>query len=208
MSSSTGKIGRYDSRTRSEGIDESGESGESGWSERSRPSGRSQDSEKSSASSGYQMRGAPPDDPSGLGLGSTILSWLPIIALITVALVQIVTAQRTELSPWKGGGFGMFSTFVQRTVEVYATLPNDSGELIETKLDPPRSLELAARHYPNQRHSRRLASWASRRRSDTGVPATNVRVEVWQLVFDPVTHSLERHWLITFRPQGPGSARK
>ncbi|MBR8827921.1 MAG: hypothetical protein DSM107014_08465 [Gomphosphaeria aponina SAG 52.96 = DSM 107014] len=35
--------------------------------------------------------------------------WLPSLILIMVALGQIYLAQTANLSPWKGGGFGMFA---------------------------------------------------------------------------------------------------
>jgi hypothetical protein len=35
--------------------------------------------------------------------------WLPASILIIVACLQIVLTQVTNLSPWKGGGFGMFA---------------------------------------------------------------------------------------------------
>ena len=35
---------------------------------------------------------------------------LPIYLLIVVAIVQLILAHTKDLSPWKGGGFGMFST--------------------------------------------------------------------------------------------------
>lgn len=35
---------------------------------------------------------------------------LPVVLLVAVAVVQITAAKRGVLSPWLGGGFGMFST--------------------------------------------------------------------------------------------------
>jgi len=39
-----------------------------------------------------------------------LLRAFPIILLIAVALHQIFLARSAALSPWSGGGFGMFST--------------------------------------------------------------------------------------------------
>ncbi|MBP0001466.1 MAG: hypothetical protein J7641_21165 [Cyanobacteria bacterium SID2] len=36
--------------------------------------------------------------------------WLTPLLLVTIAIVQIYLASTANLSPWKGGGFGMFST--------------------------------------------------------------------------------------------------
>jgi hypothetical protein len=38
------------------------------------------------------------------------LPWLPPALLVFVALIQITLTQRADLDPWKGGGFGMFSS--------------------------------------------------------------------------------------------------
>lgn len=41
---------------------------------------------------------------------SAFLRNLPVIVCALIAGAQIFVAQTSELSPWKGGGFGMFST--------------------------------------------------------------------------------------------------
>lgn len=41
---------------------------------------------------------------------SRVLPFLPPLLLVAVALVQLGLAHTTSLSPWKMGGFGMFST--------------------------------------------------------------------------------------------------
>ncbi len=38
------------------------------------------------------------------------LPWLPSAFLVLVALLQITLSFTADLDPWKGGGFGMFST--------------------------------------------------------------------------------------------------
>ena len=35
---------------------------------------------------------------------------IPVALLLAVAAVQVTLARTAGLSPWKGGGFGMFST--------------------------------------------------------------------------------------------------
>ncbi len=39
-----------------------------------------------------------------------VLAWALPVVLIVVALTQISLAHTRDLTPWKGGGFGMFST--------------------------------------------------------------------------------------------------
>lgn len=47
---------------------------------------------------------------------------IPVAVALVVALVQLIAAHTTVLTPWKGGGFGMFSTVdsdVQRVVTLH-----------------------------------------------------------------------------------------
>ena len=68
---------------------------------------------------------------------------LPVTLLVVVAGVQVMLATTAGLSPWKGGGFGMFSTTDdggRRYVRVFVTAPERSEEI---SIAP--SLEDAAR---------------------------------------------------------------
>ena len=59
--------------------------------------------------------------------------FLPVILLVTVAIVQIGLANYSFLSPWSGGGFGMFSTTdvgSARHVHIFAVTPSVRRELI------------------------------------------------------------------------------
>ena len=59
---------------------------------------------------------------------------IPVAVLLLIASVQIYTAHTTELSPWKGGGFGMFSTVdvpTERVVDLYLII---DGEEIPTAI--------------------------------------------------------------------------
>jgi hypothetical protein len=38
------------------------------------------------------------------------LAWLPVALLVGVALTHVYRVEVFDLTPWKGGGFGMFST--------------------------------------------------------------------------------------------------
>ena len=69
-----------------------------------------------------------------------MLPLLPAGVLLLVALSQVVVASNTHLTPWRGGGFGMFSTLDnhdQRFLRVTATtaagdeLPIDVHSLLE-----------------------------------------------------------------------------
>ena len=69
---------------------------------------------------------------------------LPSVLLVVVALVQCTLARRADLSPWKGGGFGMFSTLDApgfRDVRIVVHGPGRS----ETLAVAPSQDDLAAR---------------------------------------------------------------
>jgi hypothetical protein len=63
--------------------------------------------------------------------------------LVAIALQQIVLVHTTHLTPWKGGGFGMFSTDQtggNRVVRVYL-VARVGGELRQLAVLPPAELE-------------------------------------------------------------------
>ncbi len=133
--------------------------------------------------------------------------------LTIVACRQIYLAKTQNLRPWKGGGFGMFSTVDRRFFRSY--LITDAGDAlpVETPGSPLAGLSLSA---PTSERLARLArelrasTWAT---ADTsGCPAgsappgpklvedgqarpdprnvvhvSKVRVELWKLEFDAHT---------------------
>jgi hypothetical protein len=117
---------------------------------------------------------------------------LPAALLLTVAATQMAVARHGLLSPWKGGGFGMFASIDGlpfRQVRIVVDAPGRSEEI-----DPPASLErLTARTatYPHMRALERLgrAVVARERRRDR--PVSSVRIEVWRAGISP---SLESTW--------------
>ena len=69
---------------------------------------------------------------------------VPPVLLVVVAVCQIGLAKTSGLTPWKGGGFGMFSTLdhgAYRGVDVVIEAPDRS----EAQNIPPSLEELAAR---------------------------------------------------------------
>jgi hypothetical protein len=83
---------------------------------------------------------------------------LPPLLLTVVALLQIVLARTADLTAWKGGGFGMFSTLdhgAYRGVDIVVDAPDRSESL-----EIPPSLEIAAARaaaFPVDRLMRDLA---------------------------------------------------
>src|SRR5688500_5050957 len=112
--------------------------------------------------------------------------------LVLVAAVQAYNVRQYELTPWKGGGFGMFSTIDEpgrRIVRCY--LVGDGGH--ETPLRIPPSLERLTwevRAIPTSERVSRLASAVaeefnlSLRKIGHVVGGRFVRVEVSRVVFD------------------------
>ena len=109
---------------------------------------------------------------------------LPVVLLVLVAGAQMTLAHTSALSPWKGGGFGMFSTLDARPfryVRVYVTAPERSEELAV-----PGSLEDAAAAVavlPTAAQLERFARAVAARERSHGRPVDLVRVEVWREEF-------------------------
>jgi hypothetical protein len=57
------------------------------------------------------------------------LQWLAPVALCAVAGLQLYLATGHGLSPWKGGGFGMFSGYGDRALRVIVTTQRGDYEL-------------------------------------------------------------------------------
>jgi len=113
---------------------------------------------------------------------------LPPLLLTVVALVQIVLARTADLTAWKGGGFGMFSTTDdagRRRVRVFVTAPERSEEIA---IAP--SLEDAARRaavLPADYELARLAQRVVSRERRYARPVESVRIEAWRIDYAPVT---------------------
>jgi hypothetical protein len=125
--------------------------------------------------------------------------WLPATLLGVVAIAQIILAFADGLTPWKGGGFGMFSTLdhgAWRRVEVVVDAPNRSEGL-----EIPPSLEaIAARSaaYPADWLLRELAEGIAARERRHNRPVTRVTLSVWRTEFDPVHLTATEHPLRSF----------
>jgi hypothetical protein len=113
---------------------------------------------------------------------------LPALLLVSVALLQIALAHTVGLSPWKGGGFGMFSTTDRaegRYLRVFVRAPGRHEEL---RLAPElRDPATRAAVLPTTARLERLARDVGRHERRAGRPATTVRVEVWRAEFDGET---------------------
>jgi hypothetical protein len=105
----------------------------------------------------------------------------PTALLLAVASAQMVLSRTAGLSPWKGGGFGMFASvdgLPFRWVRLYVYAPERSEELAL-----PASLEDQAHRavtWPHRRAMENLARAVLAREQRRQQPADTVRVEVWR----------------------------
>jgi hypothetical protein len=110
---------------------------------------------------------------------------LPAALLVVVAIAQIALTQRAGLSPWKGGGFGMFSTLdgrPHRAVAIRVEAPNRSEALAV-----PPSLEASAATVeilPTPANLDRFAHEIAARERRHGREVGSVHLEVWRDEFD------------------------
>ena len=113
---------------------------------------------------------------------------LPVALLLAVACAQVTLARTAGLSPWKGGGFGMFSTTDdagRRHVRVFVSAPERSEEIA---ISP--SLEDAAARaavLPTDAELSRLARRVVERERRYRRPVETVRIETWRIEYAPDT---------------------
>jgi len=135
---------------------------------------------------------------------------LPPLLLIVVASAQVTLTRVVDLSPWKGGGFGMFSTTdgtAFRYVRVFVSAPGRSEEL-----DVPPSIEIAADRaalYPSSGFLTSVAERVAAREARHARPVDDVRVEVWRVDFDRDLHATTRRLqaVVHHVAAEPGDAR-
>lgn len=124
---------------------------------------------------------------------------VPAALLAIVATAQLALTHVALLSPWKGGGFGMFATLDGRPfryARVFVRAPERSEEITV----PPslEDLATAVEILPGEAQFDRLARAVVAREHRQGRPANEVRIEVWRIEFAagsliPREHLLRRH---------------
>jgi len=117
-----------------------------------------------------------------------VLRFLPPALLVAVALHQLWLAHTEQLTPWCGGGFGMFSTTDGRFARHVHVVARSSG--LRSELAIPAALAesgRAAAALPEEERLRALAlalaPWAG---SDFEAPES-IRIEVVATRWDPRT---------------------
>ncbi len=129
------------------------------------------------------------------------LGALPPLLLVLVASVQIVLVERADLSPWLGGGFGMFSTLDDRGHRHLDIMAEWQGRMRGVIV--PEELADRARRtlaLPTRARLLRLARELAER-SDLP-PGYTLRLKVWRNGYDPETLQPSSSLLraVVFRP--------
>ncbi len=116
-------------------------------------------------------------------------SWyLPSVLLIGVACTQLWLAHVTHLSPWVGGGFGMFSTTDvrgNRHLHAFALRPGLRRELeVPSSLNHDVQCVLA---FPSEAALRTLALELADLPTPEDGPFAAIEIQVWATHFAPDT---------------------
>ena len=83
--------------------------------------------------------------------------WAVPLLLLIVAALQVLLVHTTNLSPWKGGGFGMFSTVDSPDVRVLQAFVTVGGEEFPVRLGGPLvALRDRVKHQPTERSGEEL----------------------------------------------------
>ena len=129
-------------------------------------------------------------------IGERVANALPVLCLLVVAALQLVLAQTQALSPWSGGGFGMFSTLdhgSRRHLHAFVLRPGLRREVM-----PPPGLEeevSRALTLPTQARLRSIAVRLADTPTPDHGPPTAVQIQVWHTRFDPATLTPSSHIL-------------
>jgi hypothetical protein len=124
---------------------------------------------------------------------------LPPALLIVVAVIQVSLSQTVDLTAWKGGGFGMFSTLdhgAYRGVDIVVDGPDRSESL-----EIPPSLEIAAARaaaFPSDWLLRALAEGVAAREQRYQREVSRVTVTAWRTDFNPGTLRASERPIRTF----------
>lgn len=137
------------------------------------------------------------------------LATLPAVLLVAVASVQIVLACTAHLSPWSGGGFGMFASTdspARRHLHAWALRPG-----LRSELEIPKELETPARRalaLPVPSRMRPLAEALARIEEEEGdpdaAPLEAVSLQVFGASFDLDTLAPSGELLGSIEVRAPG----
>ncbi len=111
-----------------------------------------------------------------------LLAGVAPLALALVACAQMVTALVYDLSPWKGGGFGMFSTVdspAARFVRLELVTPSGRASPLQLP-EGTEAYALAARSLPTRARAVQLSRATARALARESPCPGLVRAEIWR----------------------------
>lgn len=114
------------------------------------------------------------------------MSYLPIVLMVFLALNQLVLANFYDLSPWLGGGYGMFSTTDvgrNRHIHIYANSPGIRKELIYP--EQLKETVLRTKSFPTDRNLKILAERILEIEDDNTI--ASIEIKVWKSNYKPKT---------------------
>jgi hypothetical protein len=109
------------------------------------------------------------------------LPHFPAFLLLVVACLQVYLVRTRDLSPWKGGGFGMFSTNDDEHRGVDVWVEDSQGERRIDVSGDYAVVRYAA--YPVEDRLRGLAYRIAAAQRANGTPVYRVQVSVWRRDF-------------------------
>ncbi len=114
--------------------------------------------------------------------------WLPALLLVAVATNQLRLAHVEGLSPWSGGGFGMFSTTdAPGNRHLHAFVQNEGiRREVAVTFDLHRTIRRATT-LPAQARLRELADEFKLRESGGRIQWDEVEIQIWAVDYEPVT---------------------
>ena len=141
---------------------------------------------------------APPGETEPSSGGSRLLlavrRFLPVLILLVVAGWQMYRVQVDDLSPWKGGGFGMYSTvhFDDYQIWVEWRVPGRPASFVNMSrpaTPESRAMALQALLFPNEES---LAEFKKT------LPLFAGKIEVWRPYLDPETLEYTRELIAEY----------
>lgn len=127
----------------------------------------------------------------------TRIAWravLPVGLLVAVACTQVTLSRTANLSPWKGGGFGMFSTTDdqgRRRVRVFVSAPDRSEEIAISPSLADAAMRAAV--LPGDFELVRLARRVVARERRYQRAVETVRIEAWRIEYSRDTLAATTH---------------
>lgn len=119
--------------------------------------------------------------------------WLPVILLAVVAATQIVLTKTADLSPWKGGGFGMFATLDGSAARRVRIVVEAEGFSEDVEIAGSQEI-LAARAslFPSNSKMQALAEAVATREKRYGRAVDSITIEILRSEFNDLVEATER----------------